>query len=131
MTQVKTVLLTELKSALSTKLNVKLRPVLCYAVSLLFLFFMNARSLWSWATRPGCSSRVIAFFFPVSFKYEYACFNVFNCPLATTNSSSVFWIPDKDNLGLPSYLMRDLVADNLLFSTRLQGQKICLIFTSY
>ena len=70
-------------------------------------------------------------FFPVSFKYEYACFNVFNCPLATTNSSSVFWIPDKDNLGLPSYLMRDLVADNLLFSTRLQGQKICLIFTSY
>ena len=28
-------------------------------------------------------------FFPVSFNYEYACFNFFNWPLATTNSSSV------------------------------------------
>ena len=63
MAQVKTVLLTELKSALSTKLKVELRPVLCYVISLLFLFFMSATSLWSWATRPGCSSRVIAFFF--------------------------------------------------------------------
>ena len=94
-----------------------------------FLFFMSGASLWPWATRPGCFSRVIAFFsssiifyliqnpWGCSFLiYKHACLDFFNWPLKFIIRQHIvfimyqfkicpfFWIPSKYSLGLPSQI---------------------------
>ena len=97
-----TVLKAVLKTVLKTVLWTVLQTVLCYAMFLLFFFIISAASLWPWATRPGCFSRVTNFFSSSvifyltqnprgnSFRiYKPACLDFFKRFLATTNSSSV------------------------------------------